>query len=79
MGLMYHRVIIKYEDRDKALALYRKINKLGTTFDTGYSPEGINWELDWSIQGNLTAQDILLELEDANIDYAATMVMKSDY
>lgn len=73
MSLMYHRVTIPFEDIDHALGLYKNLQKRGVSFDIGFGPEGMDWELDWSIKGYYTAQDILLELEDLGIDYTVTL------
>ena len=74
MSLMYHYVTIAIEHVDKALVLCEELRKRGVTFDTGYSTEGMNWELDWSIQGHMSAQDILLELEELKINYTVKMI-----
>tara|TARA_R110002020_G_scaffold372803_1_gene584226 strand:- start:894 stop:1145 length:252 start_codon:yes stop_codon:yes gene_type:complete len=74
MSLVYHRVTISSLHVDHAISLCADLRLRGVTFDTGYGIDGMNWELDWSIQGHMTAQDILLELEDLGINYTVTLI-----
>ena len=74
MALTYHHVTIPFEYVDEALVLCKKLQERGVTFDTGFDSKGLHWELDWSIQGHMSAQDILLELEDYQINYSVALI-----
>tara|TARA_A100001391_G_scaffold181378_1_gene147325 strand:+ start:590 stop:832 length:243 start_codon:yes stop_codon:yes gene_type:complete len=71
---MYHRATIAPHHVEQARTLCAKLRERGVTFDTGYGPDGMDWELDWSIEGHMTAQDILLEIEDSGVDYTITLI-----
>ena len=73
MAMVYHHVTISSLYVSEAMNLCENLRRRGVTFDTGYGPNGMDWELDWSIEGHMTAQDILLELEDLGIDYVVIM------
>tara|TARA_X000001388_G_C2190873_1_gene107483 strand:+ start:540 stop:794 length:255 start_codon:yes stop_codon:yes gene_type:complete len=75
MSLTYHKVTISLEYVKQALSLCKEFQQRGVTFDTGFDKNGYHWELDWSIQGHMSAQDILLELEDSGINYSVILVI----
>jgi len=76
MSVVYHRVTIPFENVDEAIGLCKNLQKRGVTFDTGFGLEGMDWELDWSISGHMSAQEILLELEDLGINYTIILTPK---
>ena len=73
MSLVYHHVTIAPHDVEQARGLCENLRERGVTFDTGYGPDGMDWELDESLEGHMTSQHILLELEDLGGDYTVTL------
>jgi len=74
MSLVYHHVTIAPHDVEQARSLCENLRGRGVTFDTGYGPDGMDWELDESLEGPLTADDILFELEDLGVNYTVTLI-----
>ena len=73
MSLVYHHVTIPHPYVEQARGLCENLRERGVTFDTGYGHDGMDWELDESLEGPLTADDVLLELEDLGIEYTVEM------
>ena len=60
MSLVYHHVTIAPHDVEQARGLCENLRERGVTFDTGYGPDGMDWELDVALEGHMTSQHILL-------------------
>ena len=59
---------VRVLDVEMGRNLMLDLQRRGVSFDVGYCAEGMDWELDWSLSGPLTGEDIMEELNKLDDD-----------
>lgn len=70
---------VTFPDYTQQIAdLQALVRRQGITFDSGYGPNGRDWELDWSLEG-ATVKQILQLLNNRNVEYTISNVREVGY
>jgi len=69
---------VRVLDVEMGRSLMLDLQRRGVSFDVGYCAEGMDWELDWSLSGPLTGDEIIEELSECGITFDITMRMEEE-